>query len=106
MLTPAMMPVTAGKNRAKTGNSVWPESHAGARFARSVSGENASPAPRKNDSTDSSSTARIAYCRRIVQPAPTYTHRQTSRFVTVAASRNDRPRSGNAENNASVKPNT
>ncbi len=70
MLTPAMMPVTAGKKRAKTAKKEKSGVQAGARLARRMSGEKPRPAPTKNERMDSRRTARMPYWSRMVHPAP------------------------------------
>ena len=106
IFTPAIIPVTAGKNIANTIKGLKSPVQAGCRFICRVSGLAFCRAPMTNEITDIIKIARIPNCILMVQPAPTKTIMKTITLVMSATAWNDNVILGNAEKMASVKPTT
>ena len=82
MLTPAMIPVTAGKKTANTSqNGTTSKPPGGAGTASAV------PVPRKNDTSDSTIAAMITYCALMAVRAEISAKPVTRTVVTSASGR-------------------
>ena len=82
MLTPAMIPVTAGKNTANT-----VQNGSGSKSAGSTSAGAGEPDPMKNDTNDSAIAAMMTYCARIAARADSNARIVTTTVVAMASGR-------------------